>query len=269
MNSLLQSNLDRIKTQGVELQFDSILDFGFKAWKSIFLKSTVVLLIMAAIISVLVMIMMPFLMGLSFSEMVEMVQNDPQGFSEITKDPMYALKNLALTAIIILFTAPLNVGFMKMAHNFYKGEPVSVKDGFYFFKGGYYGKLLVFSLVASLIPTAIGVGLSFLHPMLSYIGSVLTVVVSILCLFSAPLIAFGDASLSDAISTSVKIVMSKFWLIVGLVIISVLFQLIGLLACCIGILFTFSFMHTIMFGLYKDLFMQEETQEEATETSSW
>lgn len=259
MNHLLKTNLDRINTQGVELSFEQILDQGFKSWKKITLPVAGIFLLFAIFIPVLFIAFLPLIYGVSIGEFMDVAQSNPQYFQEQATSINGLIGTHAFTLIIMLAFTPIPVGIMKMAYCAMVDKPVVFSDAFSFYKAPYYFKLIGFTLLFSFLPSLLFSALGLIAAPLVYLSYLVNIFVAIFLIFVPALIAFGDASIMDAIKISIKVASQKVGLIIGIILISALFQLLGAIACCIGMLFTISFVYSIQMSLYRDIFMQGDT----------
>lgn len=259
MNNLLKSNLDRINTQGLELSFDQILDQGFKSWKKITLPAAGIYLILGLITSVIVVASMPLIYGVAISDFMDVAQSDPEYFQNYAKSPQGIIGTQALSLLIMLLFTPISTGIMKMAYNAMLDKPVVFSDAFAYFKAPYYFKLIGYTILFSFLPALLFAALGMIWAPFVYFGYLVSIFVTIFFLFVPGLIVFGDASIMDAAKISFNVASKKLGLIIALIIIIFLFQLLGAMACCIGILFTLSFNSAIQMSMYREIFMQGDT----------
>lgn len=261
MNATLQKSLEKIEREGIHLEFDKILDFAWNSWKKVTLPAIAGMLLLTLIFGGITVLLIPFLFGMSFSDLIELAQNNSAYMSEVSNSFDFKLKSILLTVIFVFVGAPINVGFLRMAHNYAEGQEVKVSNIFYYYKQPYFIKLVISALVVGVLTSLFSLGLSQVNAVVGGIGNVIVNVLSLFFVFAAPLIAFGDAGIVEAYKISFNVVSRKFWLIIGLFIIGFLFQIVGLMACCIGILFTMSFIYTLQYGMYRAIFIQEGVED--------
>lgn len=256
MNHLLKSNLDRINNQGVDLSFDQILDQGFKSWKKITLPVAGVYFIFAIFIPLLFLALMPLIYGVSMGEFMDVAKDNPEYFQQHSMSTSGFIGIQVFTLIVMLAFTPISVGVMKMAYSAMVGKPVVFSDVFTFYKAPYFVRLIGFSLLFSFLPSLLIGAIALVFPPLAFASYFVNILVAIFLIFSPGLIAFGDASIMDAVKISLKVATQKVGLIIGILLISVLFQLLGAMACCIGMLFTISFLHSLQMSMYREIFMR-------------
>lgn len=269
MNAQLQQNLERLKREKIHIEFEQVLDFAWQSWKKITLKAALVFLLVAFIFLPLLAVYLPFLYGMTFEEMISVAQSNPAFFEGIQGSADFTLKSALIGIGANLLFAPINVGIMRMAYNYWKGQEIKINDAFYYFRMPYLGKIIAFVLLTALISALFSVLAVYVHSSFNILGGVISFLVSIFFFFALPLMCFGDAGFIESLRISFSIVSKKVWLVLGILIVSIVFMLAGFLACCIGFLFSLSFIHTAQFALYKELFMQESAPEaEITESDS-
>ena len=91
------------------------------------------------------------------------------------------------------------------------------------------------------------------------LGLAISLIISFLTFLSIPLIVFGNLNAIDAIKGSIIIVSKQPLTLVGLLIVSTLFCMIGLIAVCIGIFFTMPFIYSMYYCIYDAIIGDEES----------
>jgi hypothetical protein len=85
-----------------------------------------------------------------------------------------------------------------------------------------------------------------------FLGIIITYVIAIFTFLVIPLIIFGNLKAIEAIKGSCTIVAKQFFVILGLIIVSYIMALLGLIGFCIGIFFTLPFIYSMYYSIYKD-----------------
>lgn len=159
-----------------------------------------------------------------------------------------------IVAIIVLgaVVSALTAGLYRVIKMIDHGETVVTKDLFHFVKGPYLSKLLVLMLISIVIaiPAAL----------LCYIPLIYVMVP--MSLF-VPFYAFNsNLETMDVVKASFKLGNKKWLLLFGLVIISsLLAQIVGMLACGIGVLVTAPFVYHPVYLVYKKVIGFGDTDE--------
>ena len=147
-------------------------------------------------------------------------------------------------AIVILgaVASALNAGFYRAIKMIDHSETVVTKDLFHFVKGPHLSKFLILMLISIVIaiPSALLCYIPLLYVMVP------------MSLF-VPFYAYNPhMETMDVVKASFKLGNKKWLLLFGLVIISsLLAQIVGLLACGIGVLVTASFVYHPVYLVYK------------------
>ncbi len=179
-------------------------------------------------------------------------------FTELIQDPTY-LENhpniflynfIAIVGIGIIF-APLNAGFLHLCRLAHYNKTISISDLFIYYSSKKAIDLIIGTLIVSLISFIISMGLELAN--LKLVSFVVSISISLFTFLFIPLIIFANQNFSQALSKSIKLVVKSPFTILGAMIIGILFALAGLIALCIGILFTISFMYCIQFNLYEKI----------------
>lgn len=152
-----------------------------------------------------------------------------------------------IVAIVVLgaVASALNAGFYRVIKMIDHGETVVTKDLFHFVKGPHLSKFLVFMLISIVIaiPSALLCYIPLLYVMVP------------MSLF-VPFYAFNsNLEIMDVVKASFKLGNKKWLLLFGLIIISsLLAQIVGMLACGIGVLVTAPFIYHPVYLVYKKVF---------------
>jgi len=240
-------------SQSNQLDFGDILNDIFalfkKTWLQGFLYVLIILIVMVPILSA---IYIPFYMSL-----MDLIQNggtSPDAANWVTNQG-YTFKflTLGLTGLISLITIPITAGFYGIVHKLDTSQSYDFKDFFYFFKKGYASKIIsmvVFSIFVALI----NLGLTEILP--SMLASLSNAIISgVLNIFTMLFVVFMTYNPElDTISIfklSFNLSVKKFWLILGLLIVTGIIACLGVIACFVGILFTISMIYLPVYLIYK------------------
>lgn len=197
-------------------------------------------------------IMLPLIMVIYAPLISIMIAQSKNGYSD---SDAYSAFFAGMSIFYILFiivaifslsaiSFALNAGFFRMMKKLDFGEPVTTSDFFYFFKAQYFSK--TFMLVLATF------GISILAVLLCYFP---VFYVMIPLSFVNFIFAFNpELSPGDIISASFKLGHKKWWLAFGLMIVAgLLAEIVGLLMCGIGILFTAAFAYHPLYLIYKQV----------------
>ncbi len=263
-NNIEQRINDRLQSD-VSFNFDK---FFADAW-SIFKKVTFLvagsIFVLAVPILIVYSITLPFMLGIqSFTQYFSIIQEDPYYFQEIQQSPIYLLKQMLVNVIIALLFAPINAGLIKLCRDADKTGEVNFGTIFKYYKGEYFGRLILAVLITAMVSGFLNIAFSFIPFVGGLIYMVVVLVFAILISFVQPLIIFGNLDLGKAFSLSFKIAGKFFWPVLGYSLLFGLLTGLGLIACCIGIFFTAAFIPVCNYLLYKYAvgFPEDEETEE-------
>lgn len=247
MNSLLE------KIQNAPaLDFGTIFSDAFDLFKKTWLQGFLLQIITFIIVLPFILVLYLPLIGIIISSATTGDQN-PEALQAYFAGLgiMYILFFAAGILVLSVVSMALNAGFFRIMKRLDHNEPIKTSDFFYYLKGKYFGKLVIL-MFASLFIGAIAIMLCVLP--------ILYVMVPLS--FFTVIFAFNpELSAGDIITASFKLGNKKWLLVFGLTIIaSLLSQIVGMLLCGIGILFTAPFVYHPMYLVYKNVIGFEDTE---------
>lgn len=234
MNST-QERLQHVLQKGYDLDFSPVFEKAFENYKKIALQAGVVLLIISIILVALVMAVVSGLLGITnLSEtLLQINLNSPL--------PVILIYVTAIAAIGAFFS-PIGAGLIRMAHLAENGKDFSISTAFDYYKGAYFKELFLATFLLSLA--------SALVSLFPIVGTIISYVISFFTFLTIPLIIFADLKAMDAIQKSIQLVSKQPLVLLGLLIVTALAVMVGLVAFCIGILFTAPFMYSMYYIIY-------------------
>jgi uncharacterized membrane protein len=161
---------------------------------------------------------------------------------------------IPLNAGLLFFSAIINpfmAGFLKMADCGEKGEEFHISTMFSYYKFPYFFNIFISVFIIG----GLGTGLAMLLESagFSFIGTLITTLISFITFLTIPLIVFGDLNVTEAIKSSIIIVSKQPLVLLGLLIVGVIAGIIGIFGLCIGIFFTLPFMYSMNYVIYKTI----------------
>lgn len=252
-----KNRIEELKTNGYQLDFGTVFESAFENYKKIALYAGLMLLVFS-IISVV--IMMGGLISYIGVENLESFANKLKEFSQLKVMPLDIA--LPLNAGLILYSAivtPFMSGFLKMAHCGEKGEEFHVSTMFSYYKSPYFLNIIISVFIISIFGTGLAMLLEYAG--LSFVGTVTTMLVSFLTFLTIPLIVFGNLNATEAIQSSIIIVSKQPLVLLGLIIVAGIGAILGIFGFCIGIFFTWPFMYSMTYVIYKTIVGIDETIE--------
>ncbi len=219
------------------LEFGTIFNRSIELFKKVWLQGFIVLLLtMVVILPFYVLFYIPFIMaGITDPEMMRSEDIPIEVWV-----PMIVLFPLLLIVIMASGLA-LNAAFLRICKQKDLGEVVA-DEYFFFFKKRYLGKIVVLALlmfgISLLGMLACGIGIFYVMVPMAIMPAFLT--------FDEELSPMEIVKLSFALG-------HKNWLVVfGLVLLMGILAELGILLCCVGILFTAMLAKIPIYYVYKD-----------------
>ena len=219
------------------LDFGTIFSRSIELFKKVWLQGFITLLLtVVTVLPFYFMIYIPMIAaGITDPEMLR--NDDPPLIVILSMSILMPILMIGMTT----FAISLNAAFLKICRQ--KDLDVAGNDDyFYFFREGRLGKILVLSLIM--------LGLSILGVLTCGIGIFYLVVP--LSLFPA-FVAFNEnLTAMETVKTSFKLG-NKNWLVIfGLVVVMGIVAELGILLCCVGVLFTAMLSKIPVYFIYKD-----------------
>lgn len=225
------------------LDFGNILDSSINMFKEVWLKGFLVILILV-IIGIGITFLFNFI-GLGPDPFT--VDEDFNFYSYYTSDIFYSLPQ---SIIIASITIGLLAGFYRMVKQVDLNEKQN-DDYFYYFKGDYLNKIFVLGAIYALIATI--AQLLFLIP---YIYAFVP-----LSFFAVMFANNPDLTQTEIVKLCFSLGTKKWLLTFGLLFITGILGMLGIIACGIGLLFTMSIMYLPVYFVYRDVVGFEDDSE--------
>jgi uncharacterized membrane protein len=256
--------IEEIKKTGYRLDLGEAINEIFENYKKIALLAGAVLLLVGIAALIIVGGITALILGVSAVT---------ETFTEYSEGAMSStgfMANLIVSIIGAGLFAPITAGLIQMAHNAAINKDFDFGTAFIHYKSEYFKELFF----AAAIITLVGSGLNTLFQItnINYPGSdllvlgtavsgFLSIIIQLFTLLTIPLIIFGNLKAMDAIKGSFVLVAKNFWIILLLAIIAFFFLMIGLVAICIGIIFTVPILYSLQYILYKTALPIAESNE--------
>jgi hypothetical protein len=249
--------IEEISANGYQLDFGTVFESAFENYKKIALYAGLMLLVFSFLITVLVFAGIVSYIGI---ENIEDFGNKMKQMSTLKVMPLEIA--LPLNSGLILISAmisPFMAGFLKMADCGEKGEEFHVSTMFSYYKFPYFSSIFISVILIGIISTGLVMLLEYAG--LSFVGTVTTLLISFTTFLTIPLIVFGNLNVLDAIKYSITLVSKQPLLLVGLTIVAGIGAALGIFGLCIGVFFTWPFMYSMNYVIYKSIIGFEESSE--------
>jgi hypothetical protein len=245
----INDRIEELKTNGYQLDFGIVFENAFENYKKIALYAGLMLLVFSVLTLI---VMMAGLISYIGIENIESFANKMKEFSQLKVMPLEVA--LPLNAGLIVYSAivsPFMAGFYKMADCGARDQAFHISTMFSYYKAPYFINIIISVIIISI--ASVGLTMLFENAGLSFVGTVLNMLISFLTFLSMPLIVFRKLSAIDAIQSSIVIVSKQPLVLLGLIIVAAIFAILGIFAFCIGIFFTWPFMYSMTYVIYKTI----------------
>jgi hypothetical protein len=235
--------------------FGQVFEQTIENYKKIVVQASIaILLMMFVFLGVMVGITVAFMVSSNIPTDAAAIE---QAMAEV---PPYVNALFNITWAILL--TPLTAGFMIMAHEAEKRQPVSFSMIFAYFRKPGLKHLLLSALLVALFTEAVGEGVMYLtsdpdaltpNPAVTLLLMVFNIAVGALTLFIIPLIVFEDLTAIQAIRASIGVARKSFFTIVLLLIVVGICAVLGIFAFCLGIIVTLPLIFSCRYILYRNM----------------
>ena len=231
------TTLSKIITESKPLGFGDIMSRSFDLFKKVWLQGFLTLILtFACILPFYLLLFLPMVfMGVSDPEMLS--QGEMSAPAMIWMAIFLPIIVMAAMVVAIAFTS----AFLRICKQKDLGE-TGADEYFFFFKGSYFGKMIVLGLMV--------LGLAIAGALLCGIGLLYLIVP--LSLVSAFFFFFSEMSPMEIVKASFQLG-NKNWLVIfGLIIVMGIVAELGIILCGIGLLFTAMLSKIPLYFIYKD-----------------
>lgn len=248
----LKEKINNAKALDFGIIFNDSIELFKKTWLQGFLLLLFTLIIMLPFIIIIYIPLIPIIIT-----QVNSGYTDSNIYGEFFAGMsiIYILFVIVGYFVLIAVSLALNAAFYRIIKRIDHGKQVTSSDFFYFLKIKYLSKTFMLSIVSVLI--------ALLSTLLCFIPIIYVIVPMS---FFVIVFAFNpDLSVNDIVNISFKIGHKKWLLAFGLIIVSgILAEIVGILLCGIGLLFTAAFVYHPLYLIYKNVigFENEDTIEE-------
>jgi len=246
--------IEDIKTHGYSLDFTTVFNHAFENYKKIALYSALIIIVFSIVFGVAILAVIAAVYGAESlsKEFFESLQNQKLSYAELV---ISTVGVSFITAVL----APFGAGFLKMADCADKDEEFNVSTIFTFYKAPYFAQIFTASLIVAAVSTAISNAVD--RTGLLFLGGAISAFISFFTYLSIPLIIFGNLKAVDAIKSSIIVVAKNPLMLFALIVVGFIGSIIGVFACCIGVLFTLAFNTSMTYAIYFSIFNMEEDED--------
>lgn len=248
-----QERLNEIKQKGYNLEFGDVFNESLEIYKKVLWIIGLAFLILMIIMGALTAGVMTIFFGAS-----NFMSNITQ-FGLLSMSPAYLVISLILGILVTIAISPLYAGIVQVCHNAQTNKHYDFNTVFIHYKSVYLKDIAISALLISLISGVATDLVMFLG--FQFTGTLITYFFQFITLFTIPFIIFGNLNAMSAIQASILIVFKKFWIIFALMLVAIIMAMLGLIAICIGILFTLPIIYTTQYAIYRNVIGVDEHDE--------
>ncbi|RVT71744.1 hypothetical protein EOD40_16730 [Flavobacterium sufflavum] len=251
----MKSKKDRIqdlKNNGYSLEFEAVFNLAFENYKKIALYAGLLFLVSTIFFIAASFLIIAFTYGLAnFQALMKPENFEPKNLSD-----NFLLAYVGCVTFFSCLVSPYFAGFIKMAHCAEIDEEFHVSTVFEYYKFSYFIELFLATLIISIL--SLGFTSILDKTGIPILGFLASLSVSFLSILAVPLIIFDKFNAIEAITTSASLVSRQPLLLLGLMVIAYLAMLTGFFFFLIGFFFTFPFMSSMNYAIYRSIIGFEE-----------
>lgn len=246
MNQTLQ-RLKDIEKNGYTINFGDIINEAFENYKKIALYAGLVLFVFGILFILFISAALIATLGAQF--VAEEIS--PEKLKAENLSPSILLIINGITLAISCLLSPFQASFLQMAHNAKIDSEFKIADLFRFYSLEYLPNIMAATFLIGtfgLLQANLWTNLN-----LELLGVFINYCISFVTILAIPLIIFGKLPVFEALKYSIIIVSKHPIAILGLVLVAITAAMVGILGCCIGLLFTIPLCFSINYCLYSSI----------------
>ena len=250
-----QNRINEIEKNGYPLDFGIIFNHAFENYKKIAIYGGLIIFVFFVVLIIFVSVLL-----VSFFDSAMILEKmKPENLQPENLSLNYILIISGISVLLSSLFSPISAGLIKMAYCAERDEEYHVSTMFEYYKLTYFKELFTATLLISIISSLLSSLINYAQiPLIGFIGSV---TITLFTILTVPLIIFGKLTAIEAIQSSVMIVAKQPLILLGLLVVGAISTLVGLIGCCIGIVFTIPFMYSLYYAIYSEIIGFETTSE--------
>ncbi len=241
--------IEEIKREGYNLDFTTVFGNAFENYKKIALMVGLFSLLLGLAFLVLFAVGFVLIYGMKdvyFFENMSAEQMQPENFST-----PFAIVYMTSVIFLTALFSPITAGFIKMARDAAKGQDVSFGTAFEYYSKPFFKEIFIAIVILTFFTTTFSFLLTLVG--IQFLGGIISLIISFFTILAIPFIIFGNLKAIEAIQASVTVVSKQILILLGLAIVGILFAMMGMIACCIGIIFTMPIIYSLYYCIYDEV----------------
>lgn len=246
----MKSTLDQIKAiknHGYALDFSNVFNHAFENYKKIALYAGLMILVFSVFFGFIAYAIFAAIFGIDKITSANLLTIKPEHLSQI-----HLIYYVVGSAFVSAIFSPFTAGFLKMADCADKDEEFNVSTIFSYYKTRHFSQIFLATFIISLFSVLITSLLEIQK--LNSVGLIISLIITFFTFLTIPLIIFGNLNALSAIKSSFIIIARQPIVLLGLMIMVIAAYFVGLLALCIGIVFTIPFTYSMTYAIYCAIF---------------
>ncbi|MDI6033554.1 hypothetical protein QLS91_10765 [Flavobacterium sp. LB2P84] len=242
-----QDRIEEIKKNGYTLDFGNVFNHAFENYKKIALYGGLMIFVIFVLLSILAFgVLIAIFGGPAVVDFLKPENLKPEEFSLNT-----LLIFSGISILISCLISPLTAALIKMAYCAERDEEFHISTMFEYYKAPYFKEIFIATFVISIISSISSTVINYTQiPVISF---VVTVIIELFTILMIPLIIFGKLKAIEALEASILIVSKQPLILLGLIVVGSIGTLVGLIGCCIGIVFTLPFLNSLYYAIYSEI----------------
>ncbi|MFV8324051.1 hypothetical protein [Flavobacterium sp. LS2R12] len=242
-----QDRIEEIKKNGYTLDFGNVFNHAFENYKKIALYGGLIFFVFAILMSLFAIVI---LFSIFDAETVlEKLKPENLQPENLSLDFMLIFSGVSL--LITCLLSPFSAGLIKMAYCAERDDEFHVSTMFEYYKAPFFKELFIATFLITIVNSVLSGIINYIQ--IPIIEVVVSVTIGLFTILMIPLIIFGKLKAVEAIQASILVVSKQPIVILGLLVIGVIASLVGLIGCCIGIVFTIPFIYSLYYALYSEI----------------
>jgi hypothetical protein len=239
-----RERLKDIQINGYQLDFGNVFNHAFENYKKIALYAGLVLFVFTVLFGL-------FAIGalVSFLGVATVTENlNPEKLNPESLTTPYLLIYSGIILALSCILSPFQAAFLKMADCGEKDEEFHISTLFNYYQLPYIKEIILSTFLISFVSILQSTLFSLYK--LELVGSLITYFLSFITFLTIPLVIFGNLKALEAIKNSILIVSKQPFILIGLLIVSFIGSMVGIMACCVGVFFTIPFLYSMNYAIY-------------------
>ena len=242
-----KDRIEEIRKNGYALDFGNVFNHAFENYKKIALYGGLIFFVFAILMSLFAIVI---LFSIFDAETVlEKLKPENLQPENLSLDSMLIFSGVSL--LITCLLSPFSAGLIKMAYCAERDDEFHVSTMFEYYKAPFFKELFIATFLITIVNSILSGIINYIQ--MPIIEVVVSVTIGLFTILMIPLIIFGKLKAVEAIQASILVVSKQPIVILGLLVIGVIASLVGLIGCCIGIVFTIPFMYSLYYVIYSEI----------------